>query len=139
MKVHRGYLRESPGETRTVLIVDGSAEQRRMLAYLVREQGWLVREASTGQTALDMVEKGPPHLVLLEVELGDMDGFEVCRCLRRFSNVPVIMLTSRRGEVEMVRGLDCGADDCVVKPYSPADLVARMRAVMQRSLGWPGR
>ncbi|MCX8126070.1 MAG: response regulator [Dehalococcoidia bacterium] len=119
----------------TVLIVDGSTEEQRMLSRLVEAQGWCALGASRGQEALDIVKRGLAQLVLVEVELEDMDGFEVCRRIRKLSTVPVIMVTRRRGEADMLRGFACGADDYVVKPYSPLELAARMRAVVKRSEG----
>ncbi|MEW6143033.1 MAG: response regulator transcription factor [Chloroflexota bacterium] len=123
----------------TVLIVDGSASERRMLSYVVRAQGWRVVETAYGQAAVDMVRSQSPGLVLLEAALPDMDGLGVCRCIREFSVVPIIMVTSRRAESDKVTGLACGADDYVVKPYSPSELAARMRAVVKRSGGMCGK
>ena len=117
----------------TILLVDGNASERWVLSQVVRAQGWHVVEASSGEAAIDMVKEQLVSLVLLEVALPDMNGFEVCRCIRKFSSVPVIMVTAIKTESDRVAGLASGADDYVVKPYSPKELVARMLAVLRRS------
>jgi two-component system KDP operon response regulator KdpE len=93
--------------------------------------------AGTGQEALAAVEEQAPDLVLLDIMLPDMDGFEVCEEVRRFSDVPIIMLTARDAEVERVRGLEMGADDYVTKPFSHLELLARSRAVLRRYQNQP--
>jgi len=102
---------------------------------VVQAQGWRVAETRYGEAAIDIVRKQLADLVLLEVELPDVDGFGVCRRIREFSAVPIIMVTSRHTERDKVTGLACGADDYVVKPYAPSELAARMRAVVKRSRG----
>jgi two-component system KDP operon response regulator KdpE len=91
-----------------------------------------VVSAGTGQEALAAIEEQAPDLVLLDIMLPDMDGFEVCEEVRRFSDVPIIMLTARDAEVERVRGLEMGADDYITKPFSHLELLARSRAVLRR-------
>jgi two-component system KDP operon response regulator KdpE len=93
--------------------------------------------AGTGKEALAAVEEQAPDLVLLDIMLPDMDGFEVCEEVRRFSDVPIIMLTARDAEVERVRGLEMGADDYVTKPFSHLELLARSRAVLRRYQNQP--
>jgi DNA-binding response OmpR family regulator len=93
--------------------------------------------AGTGQEALTAVEEQAPDLVLLDIMLPDMDGFEVCEEVRRFSDVPIIMLTARDAEVERVRGLEMGADDYITKPFSHLELLARSRAVLRRYQNQP--
>jgi len=117
----------------TILLVDGNASERWVLSQVVRAQGWHVVEASSGEAAIDMVKEQLVSLVLLEVALPDMNGFEVCRRIRKFSSVPVIMVTAIKTESDRVAGLASGADDYVVKPYSPKELVARMLAVLRCS------
>jgi len=117
----------------TILLVDGNASERWVLSQVVRAQGWHVVEASSGEAVIDMVKEQLVSLVLLEVALPDMNGFEVCRRIRKFSSVPVIMVTAIKTESDRVAGLASGADDYVVKPYSPKELVARMLAVLRRS------
>jgi len=132
-KLRKRQTRGVPSNLLTVLIVEGNASERRVLSQVVRMQGWHVVEASNGKTAIAMVENRLPNLVLLEAALPDMDGFEVCRRIRKFSSVPVIMVTASHTETEKVAGLASGADDYVVKPYSPKELTARMLAVLRRS------
>ncbi len=96
-----------------------------------------VISAGTGQEALTAVEEQAPDLVLLDIMLPDMDGFEVCEEVRRFSDVPIIMLTARDAEVERVRGLEMGADDYITKPFSHLELLARSRAVLRRYQSQP--
>ena len=93
--------------------------------------------AGTGQEALTAIEEQAPDLVLLDIMLPDMDGFEVCEEARRFSDVPIIMLTARDAEVERVRGLEMGADDYITKPFSHLELLARSRAVLRRYQNQP--
>jgi two-component system, OmpR family, response regulator len=101
-------------------------------AYLERE-GYRVAVASGGAAALERLAQGDPRLVVLDLGLPDMDGVEVCRRVRAGSAVPIIMLTARDEEVDRVVGLEVGADDYVVKPFSPKELVARVRAVLRRA------
>jgi two-component system KDP operon response regulator KdpE len=93
--------------------------------------------ATTGQEALTAIEQQAPDLVLLDIMLPDIDGFEVCEEARRFSDVPIIMLTARDAEVERVRGLEMGADDYITKPFSHLELLARSRAVLRRYQNQP--
>jgi DNA-binding response OmpR family regulator len=93
--------------------------------------------AATGQEALAAIEGQAPDLVLLDIMLPDIDGFEVCEEVRRFSDVPIIMLTARDAEVERVRGLEMGADDYITKPFSHLELLARSRAVLRRYQNQP--
>jgi DNA-binding response OmpR family regulator len=93
--------------------------------------------AGTGQEALTAIEGQAPDLVLLDIMLPDIDGFQVCEEVRRFSDVPIIMLTARDAEVERVRGLEMGADDYITKPFSHLELLARSRAVMRRYQNQP--
>jgi len=93
--------------------------------------------ASTGQEALTAIEGQAPDLVLLDIMLPDIDGFQVCEEVRRFSDVPIIMLTARDAEVERVRGLEMGADDYITKPFSHLELLARSRAVLRRYQNQP--
>ena len=93
--------------------------------------------AGTGQEALTAIEEQAPDLVLLDILLPDLDGFKVCEEVRRFSDVPIIMLTARDAEVERVRGLEMGADDYITKPFSHLELLARSRAVLRRYQNQP--
>ena len=92
-------------------------------------------EAATGEAALDRVERDHPDIVLLDIGLPDIDGFEVLRQIRAFSDVPIVMLTARDDAMDKVKGLELGADDYMTKPFSPKELVARVRAVLRRAEG----
>jgi len=120
---------------RRILIVDDELELRSMLRQYLSREGFDVAESATGSDALDAVASIEPDLVLLDVGLPDTDGFEVLRTLRATSDVPVIMLTARDDEIDRVVGLSVGADDYVVKPFSPRELVARIHAVLRRGSG----
>src|SRR3990170_4017187 len=91
-----------------------------------------VESASNGEAGLKLIEQDPPDLVLLDIVLPDMDGFEICREIRRISDVPIVMVSARDSEVDKVRGLEMGADDYITKPFSHLELLARVRAVLRR-------
>jgi DNA-binding response OmpR family regulator len=103
------------------------------LARLLEHEGYRVQAASTAAETLELVRRDPPDLVVLDIGLPDLNGFETCRRLRSFWAGPVIMLTARRQEVDEILGLDAGADDYVTKPFTPHRLVARIRAALRRS------
>ncbi|MEU0684016.1 MULTISPECIES: response regulator transcription factor [Streptomyces] len=115
----------------TVLVVDDEAKLR---DYLERD-GYTVLEASDGRTALDVATSSRPDLVVLDLGLPGLPGEEVARLLRRNSDVPIVILTAKASENDRVMGLKLGADDYVVKPFSPRELVARVEAVLRRSRG----
>jgi len=115
-----------------VLVVDDERAIRRLLRLYLTDAGFTVAEAPDGEAAIDEVRRGGIDLVLLDLMLPGMDGFEVTRRLEEISSVPVIMITARGDEAHRVTGLELGADDYVVKPFSPAEVVARVRAVMRR-------
>jgi len=116
----------------TILVVEDEESIASLVrAYLERE-GYRVAWASGGAAALERLARDDPRLVVLDLGLPDMDGVEVCRRVRADSAVPIIMLTARDEEVDRVVGLEVGADDYVVKPFSPKELVARIRAVLRR-------
>jgi DNA-binding response OmpR family regulator len=116
----------------TVLLVEDDPAARQGLELALSRLGYGVRAAATGEAALDSLGEGPVEVVMLDVMLPGVDGFEVCRRLRRVSNVPVIMLTARGDDFDIVAGLEAGADDYVVKPVEPRVLDARIRAVLRR-------
>ncbi len=118
---------------RTVLVVDDEAMVREVVcAYLDRE-GFRTIEAIDGRTALECVAEREPDLIILDVMLPKLDGYSVLSELRKRTQVPVILLTARAGEVDRVLGLELGADDYVVKPFSPRELAARVRSVLRRA------
>jgi two-component system, OmpR family, response regulator ResD len=115
-----------------VLIVDDERAIRRLLRMYLTDAGFTVAEAADGEAAVQQVRRGGIDLVLLDVMLPEMDGFTVVRRLRETAQIPVIMVTARTDETNRVTGLELGADDYVVKPFSPAEVVARVKAVMRR-------
>ncbi len=116
-----------------VLVVDDEPRYLRMISFNLEQEGYRVTCASTGEEALALFSLDDHSLVLLDVMLPGIDGFEVCRRLREVSTRPIIMLTARGAEEEKVKGLRLGADDYVTKPFSAAELVARVVAVLRRS------
>ncbi len=122
-----------------MLIVDDERDLRTMLASYLAAEGFEVSEAPDGQAALELYAKAKPDLIVLDVGLPGIDGFEVLRLLRKQSEVPVIMLTARAEEVDRVVGLTIGADDYVTKPFSPRELSARIVAVLRRAAMVPER
>jgi DNA-binding response OmpR family regulator len=118
---------------RTILIVEDDAKTRAALELYLRHGGFRTAIARTGPEALDQARATPPDLVVLDVMLPELDGLEVCRALRAGSRVPIILLTARSSEDDKLRGLELGADDYVTKPFSPRELVARVRVVLRRS------
>jgi DNA-binding response OmpR family regulator len=118
-----------------ILVVDDEPELRHMIGRYLRAEGFDVDEAAEGTTALSLLRASPVDLVLLDVGLPGIDGFEVLRTIRSRSDVAVIMLTARTEEVDRIVGLTVGADDYVTKPFSPRELVARIRAVLRRGRG----
>src|SRR5499425_3488568 len=116
----------------TVLLVEDDPAARQGLEMALRRLGYQVRPACTGEAALEGIGQDAVDVVVLDVMLPGLDGFEVCRRLRRGSDVPVIMLTARGDDFDIVGGLEAGADDYVVKPVEPRVLDARIRAVLRR-------
>jgi two-component system response regulator RegX3 len=115
-----------------VLVVEDEESYSDALAYMLRKEGFEVAIASTGPDAVAEFDRAGADIVLLDLMLPGMSGTEVCRQIRQASNVPVIMVTAKDTEVDKVVGLELGADDYVTKPYSPRELVARIRAVLRR-------
>ncbi|MHB0981447.1 MAG: response regulator [Thermoleophilia bacterium] len=116
-----------------ILIIEDDPSLREVTTLALRADGYRVEEAEDGPSGLAAVERNQPDLVLLDVMIPGLDGFEVCRRIRRTSLVPVIMLTARSSTVDIVVGLESGADDYVTKPYEPPELVARIRSVLRRA------
>src|SRR3989440_10491783 len=118
-----------------VLVVEDEASFSDALSYMLRREGFEVSVAETGTEALTEFDRTGADIVLLDLMLPEMSGTEVCRQMRQKSNVPIIMITARDSEIDKVVGLEIGADDYVTKPYSPRELVARIRAVLRRQVG----
>ena len=119
--------------SKRILIVDDEPRYLRLLEANLRTEGYEVTTAQDGVQALDIFSAQPIDLVLLDVMMPRLDGFGVCQRLREFSNVPIVILTARGEEQDRVRGLDLGADDYLVKPFSATELLARVRAVLRRA------
>jgi two-component system response regulator RegX3 len=120
-----------------VLVVEDEESFSDALSYLLRKEGFEVSVADTGAAALIEFDRAGADVVLLDLMLPEMSGTEVCRQLRTRSQVPIIMVTARDSEIDKVVGLEIGADDYVTKPYSPRELVARVRAVLRRRSAEP--
>ncbi|MBA2264154.1 MAG: response regulator transcription factor [Chloroflexi bacterium] len=116
----------------TVLLVDDDPKIRDLLRLYVERDGHRALFAADGEAAVDMALRAHPDIILLDVMLPGIDGFEVCRRIRDASDVPIVLLTARSGEGDTVIGLDIGADDYVIKPFSPRELMARVRAHLRR-------
>lgn len=120
-------------DTQRVLVVDDEADIIDLAALYLEGEGFEVQRASSGTEALDAVREEPPDLVILDIMLPGIDGWEVCRRIRATSSLPIIMLTARGDPIDRVVGLELGADDYIVKPFHGRELVARVRAVLRRS------
>lgn len=120
-----------------ILVVDDEASVVEVVSLYLKREGYKVRQAHNGREALQAITENPPALVVLDLMLPEIDGLEIMRRLREQggANVPVIMLTARSLEMDRVHGLELGADDYVTKPFSPIELVARVKAVLRRSQG----
>jgi len=116
-----------------ILVVDDEDRYIRLMEANLVSEGYDVIKANNGQTAVDTVGAQRPDLVLLDVMMPGLNGFEACERIREFSSVPIIMVTAKGDERDRVKGLDIGADDYIVKPYSATELLARVRAVLRRS------
>ena len=125
-----------------ILIVDDEPDAVELVGYNLREAGFGVLSAEDGEEALDKARRFKPDLIVLDVMIPAMDGMEVCKVLRRnrdTDDIPIIMLTARAGEVDRILGLELGADDYVTKPFSPRELVLRVRKLLARHRGSTGR
>jgi DNA-binding response OmpR family regulator len=118
--------------TARIVVVDDEPALRDAVAYSLRSEGYEVSAVADGEAALDLVEADPPDVVVLDVMLPGLSGVEVCRRLREAGDIPILMLTARDAEVDRVMGLEAGADDYVTKPFSMAELVSRVRAILRR-------
>jgi len=116
-----------------VLVVEDDLALRETLAYTLQKEGYQVLVTMDGAAAIEMTRREHPDLILLDVMLPGIDGFEVCRVLRKETNIPIVMLTARTDEVDRVVGLEVGADDYVTKPFSMRELLARLKAQLRRA------
>ena len=117
---------------KTILVVEDEASIAEVVSLYLKRAGFNVQIASDGKQAMSMLERQIPDFVIMDLMLPEVDGLSLTRWLRDRSNVPIIMLTARREEIDRIAGLEMGADDYVVKPFSPQELVSRVRAVMRR-------
>src|SRR3954454_13439413 len=118
----------------TIVVVEDDQHIADLVELYLRQEGFRVVQAPTGERGIEAVRDQRPRMVILDVGLpGGIDGLEVCRRLRTASDVPVLMLTARDGEIDRVLGLELGADDYVTKPFSPRELVARVKAILRRT------
>lgn len=115
-----------------ILVVEDDPTLQETLAYNLERQGYAVSTTGDGHAALGLAEQTKPDLVVLDVMLPNLDGFEVCRILRKKSNVPILMLTARDDEIDRVLGLEMGADDYLTKPFSMREFMARVKAQLRR-------
>lgn len=116
-----------------ILVVDDDAPSVKMISFLLREEGYEVVSADNGASALELIEQEPPDLVVLDVMMPHMDGFEVCRRIRQKMDVPIIFLSAKGETADKVAGLQLGGDDYLAKPFEPAELLARVKAVLRRA------
>ncbi len=116
-----------------ILAVEDDERIRTAVKMALEDEGWVVEEAGTGEAALDSFNRSPADVVLIDIMLPGVDGFEVCRSLRRTSDVPIVMVTARADTHDVVAGLEAGADDYLTKPFAPKELSARIRALLRRA------
>jgi DNA-binding response OmpR family regulator len=121
------------GLIQTILVVDDEPRVARLVRHTLGPTGFRIEAAADGESGIAAIRAEEPTLVLLDVLMAGMDGVEVCRRIREFSDVPIIMLTGLGREADRISGLEAGADDYVVKPFSPNELIARVRAVLRRA------
>lgn len=125
----------TPATTQRVLVVEDDAKIAQLLLDYLRSDGFDAESLADGRLALRRIEQSPPAVVILDLMLPGLDGIEICRAVRAFSDVPILMLTARVDEVDRLLGLDTGADDYVCKPFSPREVLARVRALLRRAQG----
>jgi DNA-binding response OmpR family regulator len=123
-----------PKKRALILVVDDDIRMLRMMKRMLELENFEVFTANCGEAALKSFDKDNPDLVLLDIMMPDMDGYQVCRRIREFSQVPIIMVTARGDDNEKVTGLNIGADDYVTKPFAASELAARVRAVLRRTI-----
>src|SRR6185312_13523220 len=131
--VYPSCVQSRSGRKHTILIVDDEPRILDSVRMNLELEGYQVFEATNGQEALDEVRRRLPDLVVMDVMMPEMDGFEALRELRKFSPVPVVLLTVKADERDVIHGLELGADDYIAKPFSPGVLVSRIKAVLRRA------
>ena len=122
----------------TILLVEDEQEIAELISYYLRNENYTVIPCSTGRQALEMLDKQPIQLAILDVMLPDVDGFDICRKIRETQTYPIIMLTAKGEEIDKITGLTIGADDYMTKPFKPLELVARVKAQLRRVTTYNG-
>ena len=117
----------------TILLIEDEEEIAELLRHYFEREGFRLLHADSGEAGMNRLQERDPRIILLDIGLPGIDGIELCREIRRKNDIPVIMLTARDSEVDKIVGLEIGADDYVTKPFSPRELVARVKAVLRRS------
>ena len=117
----------------TILVVEDEASIASFVALYLKNAGYQVKAVTSGSAALNQVAAGMPSMIILDLNLPDMDGIEICRRIRKSSDVPILMLTARDEDVDKIIGLEVGADDYLTKPFNPRELVARVKSVLRRA------
>jgi DNA-binding response OmpR family regulator len=115
-----------------ILAVEDDERIRSAVKLALEDEGWIVDEAESGEAAIEMFQRAAPDVVLIDIMLPGIDGFELCRSIRKHSDVPVVMVTARNDTHDIVAGLEAGADDYLTKPFAPKELSARIRALLRR-------
>lgn len=118
-----------------ILVVDDEANLRDLCSMYLQRDGFMVETTGDGVDAFERLQSDPPSLVVLDLMLPGMDGYEICRRIRADSDLPILMLTARSDDVDKIVGLELGADDYLTKPFNPRELVARVRAILRRTAG----
>jgi DNA-binding response OmpR family regulator len=126
-------MRQSEGVGTRILAVEDDERIRTAVKLALEDEGWTVAEAANGEDALTQFQQEPADVVLIDIMLPGIDGFEVCRSIRRTSDVPIVMVTARADTHDVVAGLEAGADDYLTKPFAPKELSARIRALLRRA------
>jgi two-component system, OmpR family, alkaline phosphatase synthesis response regulator PhoP len=119
--------------TQTILVVEDESSIASFVAMFLKQAGYAVKTAANGSEALALVASAQPALIVLDLMLPDIDGIEVCRRIRKSSDVPILMLTARDEDVDKIIGLEVGADDYLTKPFNPRELVARVKSILRRA------
>jgi DNA-binding response OmpR family regulator len=120
-------------QPQTVLVVEDETSSAKLVSLYLKNAGYVVKAVGTGGAALNAIAAEQPALIILDLNLPDMDGLEICRRVRKSSDVPILMLTARDEDVDKIIGLEVGADDYLTKPFNPRELVARVKSVLRRS------
>ena len=122
-------------DRKKILIIDDEARMRKIVADFLQREGYLIIEAADGMEAIELFAEQQPDLLILDVMMPRVDGWQVCREIRKTSRVPIIMLTARSEEIDELTGFELGADEYIAKPFSPRILVARVNAILRRAFG----